>query len=42
MRGHQHTYLYEIDGHGHSGMIEPGFHILETYLNQMLNKPVNP
>ena len=42
LAGHQHTYLYEIDGHGHSGMIEPGFHILETHLNQMLNKPVNP
>ena len=42
LAGHQHTYLYEIDGHGHSGMIEPGFHILETHLNQMLGKPVNP
>jgi acetyl esterase/lipase len=42
LAGHQYTYLYEIDGHGHSGMIEPGFHILETHLNQMLNKPVNP
>ncbi len=40
--GHQDTYLYELDGHGHGGMIEPGFHILETHLNKMLGKPVNP
>ena len=40
--GHQHTYLYEIDGHGHGGMVEPSFHILETHLNKMLGKQVNP
>ena len=40
--GHQETYLYEIDGHGHGGMVEPSFHILETHLNKMLGKPVNP
>lgn len=42
LTGHQHTYLYEIDGHGHSGMVAPGFHILETHLRQMLNQPVYP
>jgi acetyl esterase/lipase len=42
LAGHQQTYLYEIDGHGHSGMIEPGFHILETHLKQMLGQPVYP
>jgi acetyl esterase/lipase len=40
--GHQETYLYEIDGHGHGAMVEPSFHILETHLNKMLGKPVNP
>ena len=42
LAGHQHTYLYELDGHGHGGMVAPGFHILETNLRQMLNQPVNP
>jgi acetyl esterase/lipase len=42
LAGHQQTFLYEIDGHGHGGMIEPGFHILETHLHQMLGQPVNP
>lgn len=42
LAGHQHTYLYELDGHGHGGMVAPGFHILDTHLNQMLGKPVNP
>ena len=40
--GHQHTYLYELDGHGHGGMVAPGFHILETHLRQILSLPVNP
>lgn len=40
--GHQETYLYEIDGHGHGGMVEPAFHILETHLNRMLGKRVDP
>ena len=40
--GHQQTYLYELDGHGHGGMVAPGFHILETHLRQMLGQPVNP
>ena len=35
LAGHQQTYLYEIDGHGHGGMVDPGFHILETHLRQM-------
>ena len=42
LAGHQHTYLYELDGHGHGGMVAPGFHILETHLRQLLNQPVNP
>ena len=42
LSGHQHTYLYEIDGHGHGGMVDPGFHILETHLLQMLGLPTNP
>ena len=42
LAGHQQTYLYEIDGHGHNGMINPGFHILETHLKQMLGQPVYP
>ena len=42
LAGHQQTYLYEIDGHGHNGMVEPGFHILETHLKQMLGQPVMP
>ena len=42
LAGHQQTFLYEIDGHGHGGMIEPGFHILETHLKQMLSLPVDP
>ncbi len=42
LAGHQQTYLYEIDGHGHGGMVDPGFHILETHLRQMLDLPVYP
>ncbi len=42
LAGHQHTYLYELDGHGHGGMVAPGFHILETHLMQMLGLPVDP
>lgn len=37
--GHQQTYLYEIDGHGHVPMVGPSFHILETHLNKLLSKP---
>ena len=40
--GHQETYLYELDGHGHGTMVDPAFHILETHLNRMLGKRVNP
>lgn len=42
LAGHKQTYLYEIDGHGHGGMIEPGYHILETHIRQMLGEKVNP
>ena len=40
--GHQQTCLYEIDGHGHGGMVEPSFHILETHIRKALGQPVNP
>jgi acetyl esterase/lipase len=40
--GHQQTYLYEIEGHGHGGMVEPGFHILETHIKMLLGEKVNP
>jgi hypothetical protein len=40
--GHQQTYLYEIGGHGHGAMVGPSFHILETHLNRMLGRQVNP
>ena len=36
------TYLYELDGHGHGAMVDPSFHILETHLNRLLGKRVNP
>ena len=40
--GHTQTYLYELDGHDHGSMVEPSFHILETHINKMLGKEVNP
>ncbi len=40
--GHKQTYLYEIDGHGHVGMVDPAFHILDTHIKLMLGQPVNP
>ena len=42
LTGHQQTYLYELDGHGHGGMVEPGFHILETHIRRMLGEKVDP
>ncbi len=42
LAGHKETYLYEIDGHGHGGMVDPSFHILETHLNRKLGITVNP
>lgn len=42
LAGHKQTYLYELDGHGHGGMVEPGFHILETHIRQLLGENVNP
>lgn len=42
LAGHKQTYLYELDGHGHGAMVGPSFHILETHLNQMLGRSVNP
>ena len=40
--GHKQTYLYELDGHSHGSMVEPGYHILETHIRQMLGEQVNP
>lgn len=40
--GHQQTYLYELDGHGHGTMVEPAFHILDTHINKLLGRQVNP
>ena len=40
--GHPSTYLYEIDGHGHGGMVEPSFHIMETHIRQLLGEKVSP
>lgn len=42
LAGHQQTYLYEIDGHGHGNMVDPGFHILETHIRRMSGQRVNP
>lgn len=42
LAGHQQTYLYELDGHGHGGMVEPGFHILETHIRRMSGEEVYP
>ena len=35
--GHEETYIYEIDGHGHGAMIEPSYHILHYHIDQILN-----
>lgn len=40
--GHTQTYIYELNGHDHGSMVEPSFHILETHINKMLGKEVNP
>lgn len=32
LAGHKATYLYEIDGHDHGAMVDPGFHILEKHI----------
>lgn len=40
--GHKKTYLYEIDGHGHVGMVDPSFHILDTHIKQALGQQVYP
>lgn len=38
--GHQETYLYEIDGHGHGPMVGPAFHILLNHINKVLGRHV--
>ena len=30
------------DGHGHVGMVDPSFHILDTHIKQALGQQVNP
>jgi len=42
LAGHKETYLYELDGHGHGGMVDPGFHILDTHIKRMLGERVDP
>lgn len=34
VNGHQETYLYEIDGHGHGAMVTPACHVLLEYLKK--------
>lgn len=34
--GHKETYLYEIDGHDHGAMGEPGHHILKKHIKLIL------
>ena len=36
LAGHQHTYLYELDGHDHGAMVAPAFHILEQHIRRMM------
>lgn len=40
--GNTTTTLYEFDGHGHVGMMEPGYHILEWWVRKIDNKPFEP
>ena len=40
--GHKQTYLYELGGHGHGGMVDPAFHILETHIKMLSGETVNP
>lgn len=40
--GHESTYLYEFDGHGHVGMVDPGYHILEWWVKKIDNQPFEP
>jgi hypothetical protein len=39
--GHKQTYLYEIDGHDHGAMVEPGFHILDAHIKRLLEEQKN-
>ena len=36
--GHEETYLYEIQGHGHGPVSGPSFHILLHHLNEIVEK----
>ncbi|WP_245826883.1 alpha/beta hydrolase [Parapedobacter luteus] len=38
--GHQHVYLYELDGFDHGAMAAPGFHILLHHVNELTKKSV--
>ena len=42
LKGHQQTYLYELQGYGHGSMAHPAFHILETHLRRMLGEKAEP
>jgi acetyl esterase/lipase len=37
--GHQHTYLYELDGYDHGAMAAPAFHILKNHIRLMPGLP---
>lgn len=40
--GNNTTELYEIGGHGHGAMMDPGYHILENSIYKILGLPYNP
>ena len=40
--GNTTTLLYEFGGHGHCGMLEPGYHILEWWVRKIDGKPFEP
>ncbi len=41
LAGHNETYLYELDGHGHGTMAEPAYHILQQHIRKILGLPVS-
>lgn len=36
--GHPYVQIYELDGHNHSQMVHPAFHILKTQITKILGK----
>lgn len=35
---HPYVEIYELDGYNHGQMVRPGFHILKTHVNKILNE----